>query len=235
MYRDRHFYLVRLFNSSISLMINPKLQTMKKSVILFQLFSIAMFSLFIFSCTEVDDDLLSKSEPDNVLSKASSKANKSVKSKGFMHAPAFYLDDEKYFFAGAPDGPDGATDIPGHYWNQAGPMQFAGKHYNTGPGGVPQWWSSDAPDGELLYIVHGIIDMWSKEKAMMYASRGYMHYHEMLRVSDGMPHPTKVIWLRHTARTSFYLDGGPHPELAHEVSPGLDPLFIPNGMMPYMP
>ena len=31
----------------------------------------------------------------------------------------------------------------------------------------------------------------------------------------------------HTARTSFYLDGGPHPELAHGVTPGVDYDFIP--------
>ena len=231
MYCDRQFHLVRLYNSSLSLITNPKLQIMKKSVILFQLLSITMFSLFIFSCTKEDDDLLSNSEPDNVLSKASPNA----KSKGFVHAPAFYLDGVKYYFAGAPDGPGGTTDIPGHYWNQAGPMQFVGKHYNTGPFGMPGWWSSNAPDGELLYIVHGIIDTWSKEKAMMYASRGYMHYHEMLRASDGKEHPSKVIWLRHTARTFFNLDKGPHPELDHAVSPGIDMEFIPNGMMPYNP
>ena len=213
------------------LLLNLILHTMNKSAIIFKSFIVTMFSLLILSCTEVDDGLLSKNTPDDVLSKA----NNSMKSKGFTHGIVFDLDGEDYNLAGAPDGPDGATDIPGHYWNQAGPKQFIGKHYNTGPNGAPQWWSSDAPDGELLYIVHGIIDTWSDEKADMYASRGYVHYHEMLRVTDGEMHPAKVIWLRHTARTSFDLDGGPHPELGHEVSPGLDPDFIPNGSMPYMP
>ncbi len=137
--------------------------------------------------------------------------------------------------AGEPDGPDRATDIPGHYWNQAGPIQFVGKHYNTGPFGAPQWWSSDVPDGELLYIVHGIIDTWSADKAEKYAARGYVHYHEFLSVMDGKLHPTKVVWLRHTARKSFTLDGGPHPELGYDVTPGVDYEFIPNGMDPYEP
>jgi selenium-binding protein 1 len=154
---------------------------------------------------------------------------------GFTHAPVFNVDGEEYYMDGAPDGPDGATDIPGHNWVQAGPNQVVGKHYNTGPFGMPQWWSSDAPDGELLFIVHGIIDTWSKEKAASYAARGYVHYHELVSVNDGSLHPDKVVWLKHTARTSFDFDGGPHPELAHEVTPGVDYDFIPNGMMEYLP
>ncbi len=155
--------------------------------------------------------------------------------QGFVHGPTVTVDGTDYYFAGAPDGPDGAFDIPGHTWNQAGPRQLVGKHVNTGPFGAPQWWSSDAPDGELLYVVHAIIDTWTPEKAAAYAKRGYVHYHELISVADGSPHPDKVVWLRHTARTSFTLDGGPHPELSHEVSPGLDTEFIPNGMTPYNP
>ena len=158
-----------------------------------------------------------------------------VAAKGFTHAPVIPVDGVEYYMAGAPDGPGGATDIPGHYWAQAGPDQLVGKHYNTGPFGASQWWSSDAPDGELLYIVHAVIDTWSPEKAAEYASRGYVHYHELLRVSDREEHPTKVVWLKHTSRTSFNFDGGPHPELGHEVTPGVDYEFIPNGFMPYTP
>ncbi len=154
---------------------------------------------------------------------------------GFARAPVIDVDGEDYWLAGAPDGPDGATDIPGHYWVQAGPTALAGKHYNTGPFGAPQWWSSDAPDGELLYVVHGVIDTWSEEKAQLYASRGYVHYHELVSVTDQSLHPTKVVWLRHTARTSFTLDGGPAPQFAHEVTPGKDFEFIPNGFNPYAP
>jgi len=157
------------------------------------------------------------------------------RTKGFVHGIIVTVDGMDYYLAGAPDGPDGATDIPGHYWVMAGPNQLVGKHYNTGPFGDSFWWSSDAEDGGLLYIVHAIIDTWSEEKAMWYASRGYVHYHELVTVSDGTLHPTLVVWLKHIARTSFTLDGGPHPELAHSVTPGVDYEFIPNGMMPYTP
>lgn len=156
-----------------------------------------------------------------------------VAAKGFTHAPVIYVDGEAYYMAGAPDGPNGATDIPGHSWIQTGPDRVVGKHFNTGPFGAPQWWSSDAPDGELLFKVNGIIDTWTKEKAEAYAARGYVHYHELLSVADGSEHPTKVVWLKHTARSSFNFDGGPHPELGHYVTPGVDFNFIPNGMMPY--
>jgi len=54
----------------------------------------------------------------------------------------------------------------------SGMLALVGKHYNTGPFAMPSWWSSDAPDGELLYVVHAIIDTWSEENAAKYASRG---------------------------------------------------------------
>ncbi len=153
--------------------------------------------------------------------------------KGFVHGIVITVDGEDYYLAGAPDGPDGAFDVPGHYWVRAGPLQLVGEHYNIGPFGAPQWWSSDAPDGELLFIVHGIIDMWTEEKAERYASRGYVHYHELIRVSDGALHPSKVVWLKHTARAFFNFDGGPAPQFAHEVTPGVDYEFIPNWFVPY--
>ena len=80
-----------------------------------------------------------------------------VSAKGFERGIVVLVEDgEEYYFAGEPVG-DG-WDVPGHSWVKAGPNKVVGKHINTGPGGAPQWWSSDAPDGELLYIVHGIID-----------------------------------------------------------------------------
>lgn len=154
---------------------------------------------------------------------------------GFERGIVLEVDGVDYWLAGAPDAPGGALDIPGHAWNAAGPKQIVGKHYNTGPFGAPQWWSSDAPDGELLYIVHGVIDTWSADKAADYAARGYTHYHELVAVSDGSLHPTKVVWLRHHARTSFTLDGGPRPDLAHAVTPGIDFDFINNWFVPYSP
>jgi hypothetical protein len=47
--------------------------------------------------------------------------------------------------------------------------------------------------------------------------------------------PTKVVWLRHTALKFFTLDGGPRPDLAHEVSPGVDHEFINSYFVPYDP
>lgn len=153
----------------------------------------------------------------------------------FVHGITIATNEGDYYLAGAPDAIDGATDIPGHYWVQASPNQLVGKHYNTGPFGAPNWWSSDAADGELLYIVHARIGPWTPEIAEDMAKQGYIHYHELVSVEDGSLHPYLVVWLKHVARTSFTLDGGPHPELAHEVNPGVDYEFIPNGMVPYSP
>jgi hypothetical protein len=155
--------------------------------------------------------------------------------RGFTHAPVIVVDGEDYYLAGAPDGPDGATDIPGHYWIQAGRNKLVGKHYNTGPFEAPSWWSSDAPDGAFLYKVQGRIDTWSEQRAERYARGGFVHYHELLSADDGSLHPTKIVWLKHIAVSSFTLDGGPHPELAHDVTPGVDLEFIPNGSTPYNP
>ncbi|MDH3752889.1 MAG: hypothetical protein OEU32_03365 [Acidimicrobiia bacterium] len=154
---------------------------------------------------------------------------------GFTHGIVLEVDGTDYFLAGAPDGPGGAVDIPGHDWVAAGPNQIVGKHYNTGPFGAPQWWSSDAPDGKLLFVVHGVIDTWTPEKATDYAAAGYVHYHELVAVADGSLHPTKVVWLRHHALARFNLDGGPRPDLAHQVRPGIDFNFINNWFVPYAP
>lgn len=154
---------------------------------------------------------------------------------GFTRWPVITVDGLDYYWAGAPDGPNGETDVPGHYWRQVGPNRLIAKHYNTGPFVAPAWWSSDAPDGELLYIADVIIDEWTPEKAERYAARGYVHYHELVSVEDGSLHPTKVGWFKHTARTSFTLDGGPHPELSHTVTPGIDFDFIPNYVNGYNP
>ncbi|MBW1804498.1 MAG: hypothetical protein JRJ85_27675 [Deltaproteobacteria bacterium] len=151
--------------------------------------------------------------------------------KGFTHAGIIVVDGEDYYMAGAPD-------IPGHFWVQAGLNQVVGKHYNSpGPGSPSQWWSSDAPDGALLFMVKGIIDTWDVDKAAYYASRGYVHYHELVTFTDGEweEHPTKVVWLKHTAVSHFNFDGGPMPGMAHEVSPGIDYEFMPNGFEPYDP
>lgn len=152
---------------------------------------------------------------------------------GFSHGITVGLDGEAYYLDGAPDGPGGAYDIPGHYWRWVGDSRYVGLHYNTGPFGTPSWWSSDADDGALLYVVHGVIDTWSDAKAAFYASRGFQHYHELVTVAGHEEHETLVLWLNHTAVRSFTLDGGPMPEFAHAVTPGLDRDFVPNWFNPY--
>lgn len=155
-------------------------------------------------------------------------------SEPYVHGILVDIDGEDYYFDGPADGPDSAKDIPGHYWVQFDSMNLQGLHYNTGPDGAAQWWSSDAEDGTLLYVVGAIIDTWTPKKAEEYAAMGYIHYHEMVKVSDGSFHPNKVVWLRHHAVTDFTLDGGPHPELEHMVAKGLDTEFVPNYTIPYM-
>jgi hypothetical protein len=153
----------------------------------------------------------------------------------FKHGPTITVDGEDYYLAGIQDDSTDATDIPGHTWIQTAPDRLKGKQFNTGPFGKSKWWSSDADDGQLLYVINGIIDAWSLEKSQQYASEGYVHYHVLISVSDGTPHPDMVVWLQHTSRLFFTLDGGPHPEYGHEVSPGIDYEFIPNYKMPYNP
>jgi selenium-binding protein 1 len=154
-------------------------------------------------------------------------------SGGFTHGIIIPVDGEDYYFAGAPDGQNGEYDIPGHYWVMLDDNRLFGKHYNTGPFGEASWWSSDAADGELLYNVEAIIDTWSEIKAIYYIAKGFNHYHELIKVSDGQLHPTKVVWLKHIAQTNFTLDGGPAPNFSHEVKPGLDLDFIPIALNPY--
>ena len=95
---------------------------------------------------------------------------------------------------------------------------------------------ADGKDDAFLYIVHGIIDTWSIEKASYYKDRGYVHRHEFVSVSTGEFHPDKVIWLKHTAVTSFTLDGSPgapDPPYEYYVTPGVDLEFPNNGFKPY--
>lgn len=159
--------------------------------------------------------------------------------KGFIHGIVVDVDGMDYYLAGPTDGPNGERDVPGHYWVKAGKDKLVGKHYNTGPFGMPQWWSSDAPDGELLFKVDAIIDEWTHEKAERYAERGFVHYHELAKVSNGSLHPHKVVWLKHIARTTFTFDGGPMQDMpgfvAVEITPGVAYNFMPNWQMPYNP
>jgi len=195
---------------------------------------IGMSAGIVLSCQKETDFLLE----EDALTVNDDSTLKGVKSKnaGFVHGIEIDIDGDMYYFAGAPDGPDGSIDVPGHYWVQAGKNRIIGKHYNTGPFGASNWWSSDAVDGAYLYMVNGIIDTWSAEKVDSYYARGYVHYHEFVSVDDGELHPTKVIWLKHTAVTSFTLDGGPgapNPPYEHSVTPGVDFEFPNNSSVPY--
>ncbi len=204
------------------------------------IFALALAAGVITSCQK-ELDLL----PADVNTESNESALKAAKAKnsGFVHGIEVDIDGELYYFKGAPDGMDGAIDVPGHYWVQEGKNRVVGKHYNTGPFGMASWWSSDAGDGTFLYKVDCIIDTWSPEKAEYYASIGYVHYHEFVSVEDGSLHPTKVPWLKHTAVTSFTFDRGPMsqapdyppPPYLHTVTPGIDWMFPINGTKPYDP
>ncbi len=201
-----------------------------------QVFLLLGLAGIISSCQKETDSLLEK---DALFANEEStlKAARSS-SAGFVHGLEIDIDGEMYYFAGAPDGENGAFDVAGHYWVQAGKNRVIGKHYNTGPFRAASWWSSDAADGALLYVVNCIIDTWTPEKADYYASKGYVHYHEFISVEDGSLHQTMVPWLKHTAVTSFTLDGGPmapNPPYEHKVTPGVDYAFPNNYTNPYAP
>ena len=201
-----------------------------------QVFLLLGLSVGIISACEKETDSLLEEDARIANEESALKGAKSA----FVHGLQVEIDGDMYYFAGAPDGPDGAIDVPGHYWVQAGKNRVVGKHYNTGPFGASNWWSSDADDGAYLYMVNGIIDTWSPEKVESYYARGYVHYHEFVSVVDGSEHPEKVVWLKHTAVTSFTLDGGPlgqggDPPYIHDVTPGVDFEFPNNSFMPYNP
>jgi selenium-binding protein 1 len=143
----------------------------------------------------------------------------------------YQLDGQDYYL----DGPleDGARDTPGHVWRVLPDGTLEGRQYNTGPFGIPKYYSSDAEDGQLLYEVHAIIDTWSMEKAETYMAMGYTHYHELVTVAGRTPHPSKVAWFKHTAVASFTLDGGTMPWMAHPVTPGVDHQYMHTAHIPY--
>ncbi|MFO7999948.1 MAG: hypothetical protein R6U46_01810 [Marinilabilia sp.] len=185
---------------------------------------------FISACEE---SLIPNEQEGELKSAELKSANQD---EGFVHGIVVEVDGKNYYLAGPDDGPDGKRDVPGHYWVKAGKDKLIGKHYNTGPFGAPQWWSSDAPDGELLFKVDAIIDEWTGDKAEQYSERGFVHYHELVNVSDGSLHPHKVVWLKHIARTTFTLDGGPmDPNPGPEMTPGVAYNFMPNWDQPYNP
>lgn len=150
----------------------------------------------------------------------------------FARGLAYRIDGKDYYLHGPMEG--GAMDMPGYDWVKLGSSMVLGRHFNNGPFGIQKWWSSDAAPGQLLYIVIGKIDTWSPGKAALYRSLGFSHYHHLM-TEERAPHPTKVMWLRHSAVAFFTLDGGSKPWLAHAVTPGVDHQFQPNTQFPYPP
>ncbi|NOY73824.1 MAG: hypothetical protein GXP14_15910 [Gammaproteobacteria bacterium] len=161
-------------------------------------------------------------------------------SKEFIHGITIKLDDEHYNFAGPPDGLNGASDAPGHKWLRTDKKRFLGKHFNTGPFSAPNFWSNNAGDGALLYIVDAVIDRWSEVKALQYFTKGFVQYHRLLNVKTKQFHPEKVVWLKRVAVKEFRLDGDGALNFsddmeAYDVMPGVDYKLSPNWDMPYDP
>lgn len=184
----------------------------KSTKLFLQIIILAITSLGIINLSFADDDKYPTSFDRGIIVK---------------------IDGKKYRLAGVADTVNGITDVPGHEWAIVDDEELVGRHYNTGPFGAANWWSNGAANGTLLYSVRGIIDDWSLVKATEYFNKGFVHYHRLISMRTGLQHASKVLWLSHAAVTFFDLDGGPHPELAHSVSPGIDYLFVPNTHMPY--
>ena len=155
----------------------------------------------------------------------------------FTHGIIVNLDGVEYYISGPADGINGTKDAPGHYWWQDAPRHLYGLHYNIGPFGEEQWWSSDAKSNELLYVVDAIIAPWTNTTAHEFAKQGYVYYHELVRTDTGEKHPELVAWFKHVAvPAAFILDKGPMPEDKHIVGAGIDYRFLGNNYYkPYNP
>ncbi|HSE99382.1 MAG TPA: hypothetical protein VLA48_00675 [Nitrososphaeraceae archaeon] len=178
----------------------------------------------------VDNETYSSFEKDK------SSLNNYQKSQTFTHGIVVKIDNIGYYFDGPADGANGTKDAPGHYWWQDTPTHLYGLHYNIGPFGEEQWWSSDAKGNELLYIVNVIIAPWTNNTAYEFAKQGYVHYHELVRTDNGEKHPELVAWFKHVAvPAAFILDKGAMPEDKHIVGAGIDYRFLNNYFIPYNP
>jgi hypothetical protein len=178
----------------------------------------------------VDNKTYSSFEKDK------SSLNNYQKSQTFTHGIVVKIDNIGYYFDGPADGANGTKDAPGHYWWQDTPTHLYGLHYNIGPFGEEQWWSSDAKGNELLYVVDVIIAPWTNNTAYEFAKQGYVHYHELVRTDNGEKHPELVAWFKHVAvPAAFILDKGAMPEDKHIVGAGIDYRFLNNYFIPYNP
>ncbi|MEN8138159.1 MAG: hypothetical protein ABFR62_06980 [Bacteroidota bacterium] len=201
-----------------------------RTKILKKLMLLALVSGLFIGCEKNDIVETSNSGQDLTLKKSATNDN----GQGFIHGIKIKIDGYDYYFAGPKDGPNGESDVPGHYWRQAGPNKVNGKHYNSGPlGSEWKFWASEEELGEYLYTVKGIIDIWTPELAEEYAKKGFVHRHEFVPVMEGTPPTNKVIWLKHIAVKSFNFDGPNAPNSMHEhlVTPGVDWDFPNNYFM----
>lgn len=118
------------------------------------------------------------------------------------------------------------VDVLGHTWNQAGPDQVVGRHYDVDPNMRSSWWATREEDGILLFEVHGMIDVppdeLSDEQAEKLKRQGHMRFHELTDVETGEESEDYVVYLKHTAVRRFYFDGGPMQGIAHQVRPDID-------------
>lgn len=171
-----------------------------------------------------------------ISSNNNSTLNNYQESQTFTHGLVVKIDNVGYYFDGPSDGANGTKDAPGHYWWQDTPHHLYGLHYNIGPFGEQNWWSSDTKGNELLYLVDVIIAPWTNTTAYEFAKQGYVHYHELVKTDSGEKHPELVAWFKHVAvPASFILDKGPMQEDKHIVSAGIDYRFLNNYFIPYDP
>lgn len=191
----------------------------------------------VYAQNTLDEEKLTKMNASTLTSVNDNKTAYEYKDpKVFTHGIVLNLDGVGYYFEGPADATDGAKDAPGHYWWQDSPNHLYGLHFNIGPFGEENWWSSDAGGTDLLFLVDAIIAPWTNNTAYDFAKKGYTHYHELLRVDNGERHPSLVVWFKHVGIPSvFNFDKGPVPEDGHIVTPGVDHQFLTNYYIPYNP
>jgi hypothetical protein len=189
--------------------------------------------------TNASSDIITQSannETYDSYENDNSSLNNYQKSQTFTHGIVVQIDNIGYYFDGPADGANGTKDAPGHYWWQDAPRHLYGLHYNIGPYGEEQWWSSNAKGNDLLYVVDVIIEPWTNKTAYEFAKQGYVHYHELVRTDNGEKHPELVAWFKHVAvPVAFILDKGAIPEDKHIVAAGIDYRFLNNYFIPYNP
>lgn len=195
-----------------------------RASVLGSLVSLAIVSTLLFGC---EKDVVSKSSVFTL--------EDDIENGEFVHGIVIELDGVGYYLDGPEDGPNGEKDMPGYFWKQVSSSRIIGESFNTGPFGTMKWWSSHMENGEHMYSILGVIDIWTLDLAEEYAKKGFVHYHELVSVDGGSYHPSKVLWLKHIAQKSIVFNGpnAPNRTFEHEVSPGVDANYPVNYMKAY--